>query len=489
MDSKIVYKSSVHKTNPLYLVIASIFIYFMLYQYHGFQVFGSDTIETVPYAMWLNDSSIFANDFHQSHLRATDINERITSVYLLHFFGNNIEWGSRILHFFFTVFLCGGMIRFADLFIKHFTLSVVAVFITLFALYNINIGGNELYYNMFVPSLAAKSIAIWALVQAYAKRYLLAGLMLGAASIFQPLVGLQLFVVVLPIVLIISGFSKDSLKFVTTYTITGGLFVLVILWAQGPNVESTASFYDIVKFRIAHHFFPAYFPKSHILILGGLYILAVISYARKNKFLGLFFGVAIAGIIVYTLGVSLKIDTILSSQFMKINIWLKFFAVISITAFIKSQLESRHHMYLGVALFSISLIIALTRFNPVYDADYPSDLYTWISINTSVDDIMLVPPELNDFKGRTARSTYFDFKAMLHHKPAIFEWYKRFQEVYGMKAQDRTKEIEIFGEINRNYLNGEAWKSADIDYIITRENQKISNRELVFEASNYKVYK
>lgn len=489
MESKIEYKSSFHKTNRLYLVIASIFLYFMLYQYHGFQVFGSDTIETVPYAMWMNDSSMFVNDFHQSHLRSSPINERIVSVSLLHLFGKNIEWGSRILHFIFTLLLCGGLIRFTDLFIKHFTLSVIIVFITLFPLYNINIGGNELYYNMFAPSLAAKSIAIWALILAYAQRYFTAGLMLGLASFFQPLVGLQVFVVLLPVVLILNGFKKNSWLFLLSYVMTGGLFVLYLLWAQGPNIESSESIYDIVRFRNAHHFFPAFFPKSHVIVLLTMYLLAFGLYVRKNKFLGWFFGFAIVGMLVYFLGVSLKNYTILSSQFMKINIWLKFFSVIGIVAFLKKMLEQKQHMLLAIVLFSLSLIASLLHFNPTYDSDYPTDLYTWFQVNTTKEDLVLVPPELNDFKGRTGRSSYFDFKAMLHHKPAIFEWNKRFQEVYGMEVKDRTIGMEIFGAVHNNYLNGEAWKTAPVDYIITRKDQLIPDKELVYTSNSYLVYK
>lgn len=489
MDSKIVHKSAFHKTNTLYLIIGAIFLYLLLYLNHGFLIYGSDTIETIPYALWMNDHSLFPEDFHLSHLRSSVFNERFISVYLLSLFGNQLEWGSKILHAIFTFLLCTGMIRFSDLILKHFSLSIMVVFITLIALYNINIGGNELYYNMYVPSLLAKSIAIWGLVFCYTRRYALASILLALATFFQPLVGLQVFVVLLPIVFFLNGFKKKSFIFLGIYAASAGVFIAYILGAQGPNVDSIYSFFEIVKFRIAHHFFPSYFPKSHIILLGFLYILSFLYYIRKNQFLGLFIGVSVLGIIVYLLGVSQQIETILSSQWMKINIWLKYFAVLGIVAALKDILEKKHLLFLTIGLFLISFSVSLYRFQPIYDKDYPTDLYAWIIVQTKSTDVLLVPPELNDFKARTTRSSYFDFKAMLHHRPAIYEWYKRFEQIYGMKPEDRTQEIDIFKEVKNRYLDGKDWNNLNVDYIIARQGQSVSNREIVFQGIDYVVYK
>ena len=125
----------------------------------------------------------------------------------------------------------------------------------------------------------------------------------------------------------------------------------------------------------------------------------------------------------------------------------------------------------------------------MYDSDYPLDIYTWVQIHTDANDIFLLPPELSDFKARTKRSTYFDFKSTLYHKSAIFHWYNRFQEVYGMEAEGRTTHMDLFKEVNRHYLKGEEWKSGAIDYVITRNNQKIPERELVFSDGNFKIFK
>ena len=489
MNSKIVYKSSIHQTNLLMLCVAAVLMYVLLYLNHGFMAFGSDTIETVPYAIWMIDNTLFNNDFHLTHLRESVVNERVVSVYLLHLFGEHVIWGSKILHGIFTIILCAGMIRLSDLVIKHFSLSVLVVFRTTISLYNINIGSNELYYNMYVPSLAAKSLAVWGLVFAYTERWLFASILLAIATFFQPLVGLQIFLVLTPIAMLKNKLSKKFWSYVLTYGLTAGIFIAFILRAQGPNIESSYSFFEIVRFRIAHHFFPAYFPVSHVLLLGGLYIVGMWYFIRKNSFFAWFFGISIMGILVYILGVSLELDIVLSSQWMKINIWLKFFALIGIVAALKEMIEQKHILYLGIVIFLAGFSASIYRFNPKYDKEYPVELYTWVSSNVNKTAVVLVPPELNDFKARTGRSSYFDFKAMLHHKPAIYNWYDRFYSIYGMKPEERTKGLDIFGEVRRRYLEANGWKNAKIDFIIARDSQLIKDRKIVYQDEEYRVYK
>ena len=489
MNSKIVHKSSFHQTNLLMLFIAAVLMYVLLYLNHGFMTFGSDTIETVPYAIWMIDNTLFNNDFHLSHLRESAVNERLVSVYLLHLFGENVIWGSKILHGIFTIILCAGMIRLSDLVIKHFSLSVLVVFLATISLYNINIGSNELYYNMYVPSLAAKSIAVWGLVFAYVERWFFASILLAIATFFQPLVGLQLFLVLTPIALLKNKLNKKFWSYLLTYGLTAGVFITFILRAQGPNVEAMYSFFEIVRFRIAHHFFPSYFPLTHVILLGVLYLGGMWYFIRKNVFFAYFFGISIVGILVYILGVSLEIDIVLSSQWMKINIWLKFFALIGIVAALKEMIEQKHILYLGIAIFLAGFSASIYRFNPKYDKEYPAELYTWISSNVSKTEVVLVPPELNDFKARTGRSSYFDFKAMLHHKPAIYNWYDRFYSIYGMKPEERTEGLDIFGEVRRRYLQADGWKNAEIDFIIARDNQIIKDRKLVYKDEEYSIYK
>lgn len=458
---------------PIYLLALSIFLYVLIYFYHGFVAFGGDTIETVPYALWMSDNSLFPFDFHIGHISEIFPNERWLISWILHLFPDHIFAGSLILHFFFSVFLISGMIRLADIILGNIELSILAVFITLFSLYNINTGSNELYYNMFVSSLAAKGIGIWALVNLYEKRLVRSSIFLSICTFLHPLVGLQLFAVfsallVFVKILKIESFSwKDILKFLAIFLLTGGIWVGFILGAQGPKTGNIHLFFDIVEFRIAHHFFPAYFPKTHVLFMLILGLFSSIYFYRKSKILFFFFLISGLGILLYIIGIQMEIELFLSSQWMKITIWLKFLSIIAIISWIQSLLETKYQRLIFLIGFLGALAIALMRFNPKYDKDPPLELYSWILSNSEKEDVFLVPPQLADFKYRTKRSSYFDFKAMLHHRPEIYEWADRFEEVYGITIADRSINDDIFGKVKSQYALGRIINSnSEIDFFI-----------------------
>lgn len=475
----------------------------LIYIYHGFLAYASDTIETVPYALWMSDSSLFSADFHVQSLSKIFPNERWSISYILHFFPDHIYLASRSFHLIFSVFLISGMIQFSDMLLRNIEWSVLAVFITLIALYNINVGSNELYYNMFVPSLAAKGIAVWALVFFWKQEFIYASLALALSCFLHPLVGLQLFVVFSGILLLKQIFDSEKAEsrvwpFFVIFLLTAGVWIFFILWAQGPKVEELLTFNDIVEFRIAHHFIPSYFPRSHIAFYLVLYSIAIYQFSRKSRMAFYFMLISLLGVIIYVVGLTLELELVLSSQWMKINIWLKFLSIIAMLQLIKGFTESKIHRMLVLGIFIIALVLSIFRFNPKYDAPYKESLYGWITINTNKTDLFLVPPELVDFKARTHRSSYFDFKAMLHHRPEIYEWARRFEQVYNMKIGDRTPAENIFLKIKAEYPSGlEILNIKDLDYLILRtdmgesviKGQLEANKLFpVFLGNDYVVY-
>lgn len=483
---------------PLYLLLTALALLILAYLYHGFLVYNSDTIETVPYALWMADNSLFPKDFHLSHIREVFPNERWLISWILHFFPASLSTVSWIFHGIFAFSLFAGMIRLADLILKNIEFAVLAVFISVFTLYNINVGSNELYYNMFVSSLAAKGVAIWALVFMYQQEWIKTAIILALATFLHPLVGFQLFVLIAGIMLFTDWKRKENITYLAIYLVTAGVWIFFILRAQGTDIDTNMSFVDIVRFRIAHHFFPEYFPLSHIIIHLVLYTLGILAFFKKAKLLFYFFTLAIIGIVVYLIGIYTEVDLVLSSQWMKINIWLKFLSVVGIMKLVQQLLEQKHHRIFVLIAFILSLILASLRFNPHYDPEPPTDLYSWVMINTDKNDLFLVPSELVDFKARTLRSSYFDFKAMLHHKPAVYQWAIRMQMVYGLDIADRSPSNEIFSKVRNSYLGGNTWqKQRDIDYyIIPKGNNSVTyqswmkeKRKPVFLGDQYVVYK
>lgn len=484
--------------NPLFLSLTALSLLILAYIYHGFLIYNSDTIETVPYALWMADISLFPHDFHLSHIREAFPNERWLISWLLHWFPSSIVTASLIFHGIFAFSLFAGMIRLADLVLKNLEFAVLAVFVSIFTLYNINVGSNELYYNMFVSSLAAKGVSIWALVFMYQKQWIKTAIILALATFLHPLVGFQLFVLISGIMLLTDWKGKGRLSYFLIYLLSAGVWIILILGAQGSILETNVSFIDIVRFRIAHHFFPEYFPMGHLMIHGVLYSLGIVAFYKKFKPLFYFFILALFGILVYLIGIYLDIEVVLSSQWMKINIWLKFLSIIGILRLVQGLLEQKQHRIFVLIAFVISLVFASIRFNPHYDSEPETDLYSWIMINSDKDDLFLVPSTLVDFKARTLRSSYFDFKAMLHHKPAIYQWAIRMQMVYGLDISDRSPNDEIFSKVRNNYLKGRTWeRQREIDYFIIPKNNtsetyqswQKENRKPVFLGKQYNIYK
>ena len=290
--------------------------------------------------------------------------------------------------------------------------------------------------------------------------------------------GLQLFTVFIAVLTILKLLKEEEiswkkiLQFVLIFLFSGGLWVIFIWGAQGPKVGNIHLFFDIVEFRIAHHFFPAYFPKTHVIFIASIVLFSSIYWYKKNIKLFWFFIIAEIGILIYCIGIHFKLELFLSTQWMKITIWLKFMSIITIVSGLQSIFEIKYQRLIFIVGFILALILSLIRFNPKYDKKQATSLYSWITENTTKQDIFLVPPSLGDFKYRTKRNSYFDFKAMLHHRPDIYAWAERFEQVYGLNIKERNVQDDIFGKVRNAYAQGSIIDDkSDIDYYIIPNNE------------------
>jgi len=188
-------KAALISAQPIYLLSISLVLYLLIYTYHGFEAFVGDTIQTVPYSLWLSDPSLFVKDFYIGNLVKIFPNEQWVVSFLLHFFPDNLYLASRGFHLFFSLLLISGMIRLGDLMLRNMEWSVVAVFVTVICLQDVSLGLNELYYNKFIPSLAANGIAIWGFVFFWQKKLINSSLFLAMSCFLHPFIGLPLFVV------------------------------------------------------------------------------------------------------------------------------------------------------------------------------------------------------------------------------------------------------------------------------------------------------
>ena len=175
---------------------------------HGY-VFGSgDQSEMLPYAKYLADNSLYPSDFYIQSIAASVPNERFVFSWLLSLFGDRLNWAVFGLHFSATMLLILGLYRITSLALDTEGARWLAALAPVLLLYDVNLGGNELYYNIFVPSYVAQVIGIWVFVYGIkGNAFKFFGLLILMTYI-HPLIGLQLWLLLSLSFLIV--FLKDE---------------------------------------------------------------------------------------------------------------------------------------------------------------------------------------------------------------------------------------------------------------------------------------
>lgn len=476
------------RRNTFNILLSTFGILIILYQCHGFIAFNNDTIETIPYAQWLHDSTIFSKDFHIQYISNQFPNERYWISWTLHFFPNAMLIASMLFHFLFSVMLISGMLRLAEFILDDLNLSALSVILTLGLLYNFNIGGNELYYNMYVSSLAGKALGVWSIYFFITKKIFISALMLGIATLCQPLVGIQLFIILSGVHLLEKKSFIVWAQWILVYGIIGGIWFVLLLLHQKTDSSSLYQFSDIIYSRIGHHFYPSLFSWKKSIPIVLIIVYGMYQFYSLSKSIFYFFLMSIIGIFVYLIGIYLDKDIVLSTQWMKTTIWLKFFGCIALVYPFSTAMFIEQKRW-KIFLLTLALVGSLILNRPTYDYEYDKGLIKYVKENTEVDALFIVPLEMTDFRARTKRSTYFDYKAMIHHRPHIYEWAERLKKVYNIDI--KKKEYIGFNGVKNKYLSSpESLPLSDIDYVIAPKNFAVpSDWKEAFSTDQYRLYK
>jgi hypothetical protein len=452
------------KHPTLLVVLQAGILYVLLLLAHGY-VFGhQDLIEITGYLNYLQDPTLYNQDFYIQQITARVPNERWMFVQLLNFFNISTPWSFLVGHFVISIAMLSGLILTARKFIKSELFAFMAVFTTLAVFYKINLGGNEIYYNTLTSSQTAKAIGIWSIFFFLSKKPTTAILMLIPTSLIHPLVGIQLFLIftgTLFVQQIKKGGWTNLLKkywSIPVYLLTAGvwLYFLEKQFSSGDNLDSDA-FFRIIEFRLAHHFIPSVFGLKNYVVLVPLCLFGWIYFLRKNALLFWLFNFTITGIIIYTIGVELLQNSLfLSTQWFKTTIWLKYFSIIAVFAFahdlIKRYLPKAIKGINILILSSLVLITAFlvwklparhqTTFDMPWKGVYNDEIAIakLASLKTPKDALFVTPVYFTHLKYYGKRSTYIDYKAMVHHKSVLPEWYQRVTNIYGMNERESSTE-------------------------------------------------
>lgn len=502
----------------LFILIAVIVVYVLMILHHGYELGRSDHAQAA-YGFYLNDNSLYANDFYIQSLAHQTPNERTFYGYFISVAGKNLPLLSFIFHFLFSIILLLGVRKIASKFIQSEWVRWLAIMALFIGFYNIHLGSNELYYNSFIPSLPAKAIGVWGLWLFLNKKYLVASLLFSCSLLFQPLVGVQLLVVSSVVLLITSVrsdkkmFFKSLLLLILPAAVISLPFIIpAITKFNEVNIPGKYIFDVFFSFRNPHHFIPSYYPLKYYIIIIPLFGLALLYYKNKFSEIMYFVFVVLMGCIVYSFFVEvLHNQTVASTQWFKSTIWVEMLAVIALFAIlektVKQIIEAKLLKWqklfnVGIVIFVIIVISLFPYklpwkvkydFEPYISADPAVEISRIAKSKTSVNACFVTPIDFTELKFHGQRSTYVDYKLPVHSKSGIVEWMQRVTRVYKIDYRGKLRGFDVTRQANENYndLTEQSFialKKFGVTHVLTKISQKLPF-EIVGNNSEYVIYR
>lgn len=448
----------------LYIILIS----FLFIIYKGYTAYSGDHEEHLPQVFKLLDPSLYTTDFFVNHYLKESFTVRFYYIQLTRFLFSfsNPQWTLFILTF--SCILCSvySFFRLSECLTGDKNTSYIAPLFIFFIFYDFTIGGNNIQYTIFISSTIAKAIASFALLKYFSGKKNTSFFLLGVASLFQLLVGLQLSIVLLLAELI----TDRNLKKISAHII---YFLISAVWILGPifyqlflhvDTSNKRLFYHVLfNIRAPQHYNPTYFPMLSVIgyivfLLIGIfmilkirkssyqtiiYILIIISILQFVHFLCSFFGIG---------------NIYILFQWFKLTIWSTMFVCIVLSGWIAKQLPSYIFKLTNTYFFSIisfmgillaSFIIFNSEAMPIEKlqhryriARYPhSDLekmYEWIKINTPKESLIMTFPNENSLLCQAQRSKPLHFRAIIHRSEYMNEWINQADALYNAHIENNN---------------------------------------------------
>lgn len=442
------------------LLLTALLLYGAALIYQGYTYGTGDQSQIMPVLLAQDQPGLYPHDHYvQSYLNA-GVNERTIFHILWRYLGYGNPWITFILHATAGIGLLLAWLRICDLFLQRsfYRALVTGTIVTLAV--HVSLGGNELYYNSFIPSLAAKAVASWGLYYWLRSRFTLWGVLLLIAGLLQPLVGLQLFLITL-VAELVSTFRRKAWtsfpwKPAAVYIGVTAPWIILLALGNGAGGDDRA-FMEIMSFRLSHHFFPGTWPLTAFALTIILAAWSISAFPDKLKY---FLVAIVAGCLLYMV-ILAKFDhpVVLYTQWFKTTIWLEAFGLIAI-ARTAERLTYYYKFFRHAGMLVPVLFVGLAglyRHNQAPE-QRPAYMFPWVSTEdaevrisrraaerTPADAVFVVPYSFTAFRWYAQRSLYVDYKAMLHQQPFLGEWYARIQVIY---QYGKTEQEAGFGFAN-----------------------------------------
>jgi hypothetical protein len=490
-----------------WLILGS--VYLMLIAFHGYRFGDEDMTETLSYALYLKDQSLYPQDLYIQAIGTNQLNERYPFTLLLSLFSGHLAWASFILHLVTTLLLLSGLWEFSSRYLRTEGGKILLLLATLIVTYHLNLGGNEIWYHYFVPSHLAKCIAVWGLVFWLHKHPVKAYSVVALATFAQPVVGAQL--ALLFFLTDLFQFRERGFKIFQgplVFGLTAGIWITAVFTSHLISDQSITNreFYEIMETRLAHHYFPSYYPLRSWFILMPILVTACWIWKSQDKRLFYLFLWSFTGMMIYLTGIEvLEIPAMLSLQWFKITVWLKPLAILALLLWIESNLrffpEFISPWILPASLASTLLLLSGFIPHPVHrPLHLPGTNYYTAEMDLALqmkeilppDACIIIPPDVTGIRYFSQRSLFVDYKSNIHSKRYLAEASRRRKELYGMDLSIRRIGKDLVTEGKAHYQKLTAtdfnrYRNRGVHYVMTTGNHRLE-LPVIAENSLFTLY-
>ncbi|MEM7104122.1 MAG: DUF6798 domain-containing protein [Bacteroidota bacterium] len=501
-------------------LVAYLSIYGLVLARWGYEYGRNDQMQILGYAKYLADKSLFPVDNYIQGMAAKVPNERFTFSWIMSWSGSLMELVCLIGHLVTTLLMFHLLYRIASRFIKTDYLIWLCILFIFIPLYNINLGGNELWYNTFFVSNVVKLIGLWAILLFLDKKWLLSMLVIGLSTLLQPVVGVQLFVTFTGIMMAMKLFERAEMSWSTIFSavgifmITGGVWVIFLkLFFEEASEVSNEMFFNILfEFRSPHHYLPFDFSQKGYIILLPLMIFGLVYFWGKEKILAWFFTISCGLMVGYVVMVEgFSVVNVASLQWFKVTIWLEAFSVMALFAFAERQIKFLGKSILqklALPVLSVGGLAAIAilifrsslfpwevpmDFGQQHTHDAAVEICIQAKAKTSQSALFIHPMAFTELKVYGERSSFIEWKILVHRKNAMKDWYDRLSRVYSISLDAEDKGFALYKAADHNYsqlTTDEVQRLADefgITHMITWKDHLL-DFDIVAENPEFWIY-
>lgn len=431
----------------------------------GYMFNNGDQAEHLPQVYHLQNKLLYSHDFFiQQYAKQFTIRDYYVFTITLLSGLFSVEWLCFLLQLFAISFSAYGVFRITQRLSPNKLAPFLAPIVALVVFRTFTVGGNAVQDVQFITSSLAWALALWAFYKLIDGKYIAAGAFAGLATLNQPLIGIQAFLLIIAVMAV----QNRKIYFGTiVYTIVAFfaaavlmLFPLVLRQFLTPFCGDKDLYLTLLyEFRNYDHYMPHLFPLTDYAKFGFIALLGTVLLIKTDvaeaKTLRLLFGFIVLGLLVYTAATELHIMYGLGKiQWYKTTVWISIFSSILVSIKLSGWLENflltptlakvyrKALPVLGAAMFFVIINSAVI---PQLGDKYRIGNYTksdltlmheWIEKNTDINAIILTAPADDSFACEAKRSQPVSFKAIIHEPGFMLKWYDLVKEIYGITVED-----------------------------------------------------